>query len=321
MEAVGPGKSYSPSYLGRGRCASRFLIDSEFTLRVGPRAIAPVRVAAIEILDERERVLAFGRFGTDREGYRQLLAAGGRSGCGRWRAATASAGIWRSDWSPMGRPWWTCRRSYPRGRGCCHVAAAGRPPRRARRGQGVIGGDGSQVRVRSATTAIECGPARWSARPAPPRLLGDIGDVTRFPTRAHFASWNGTAPLDASSGEQRRHRLSRAGNRRTNRVLHIMAVVQLRHETDGRAYYRCKVAAGKTSMEAMRCLKPRLSDVVYRQLVADAAKQEAGPGGHSGATLTSSAAGPTPAADSSDKSTSRTRRPAAYADHRQPDLT
>jgi transposase len=53
------------------------------------------------------------------------------------------------------------------------------------------------------------------------RLLGDIGDVSRFPTRGHFASWNGTAPLDASSGDQTQHRLSRAGNRRINRVLHI----------------------------------------------------------------------------------------------------
>jgi transposase len=86
------------------------------------------------------------------------------------------------------------------------------------------------------------------------RLIGDIADITRFADRGHFASWNGSAPLDASSGEHTRHRLSRAGNRRINRVLHIMAVVQLRHDTEGRAYYRRKLAAGKTSMEAMRCL-------------------------------------------------------------------
>ncbi|GAA1031310.1 hypothetical protein GCM10009557_26220 [Virgisporangium ochraceum] len=67
------------------------------------------------------------------------------------------------------------------------------------------------------------------------RLIGDIGDIRRFTSRAHFASWNGTAPLDASSGDQQRHRLSRAGNRRINRVLHIMAIVQLRHDTPGRA--------------------------------------------------------------------------------------
>jgi transposase len=53
------------------------------------------------------------------------------------------------------------------------------------------------------------------------RLLGDIGDINRFASRAHFASWNGTAPIDASSGDQNRHRLSRAGNRRINRALHM----------------------------------------------------------------------------------------------------
>jgi transposase len=64
------------------------------------------------------------------------------------------------------------------------------------------------------------------------RLLGDIADIARFASRGHFPSWNGTAPLDASSGDQQRHRLSRAGNRRINRALHIMAVVQLRLSTD-----------------------------------------------------------------------------------------
>jgi len=61
------------------------------------------------------------------------------------------------------------------------------------------------------------------------RLLVEVGDITRFPDRAHFASWNGTAPIDASSGDQVRHRLSRAGNRQINRVLHMMATVQLRN--------------------------------------------------------------------------------------------
>jgi hypothetical protein len=139
------------------------------------------------------------------------------------------------------------------------------------------------------------------------RLLGDIGDVSRFPTRGHFASWNGAAPIDASSGEQNRHRLSRAGNRRINRVLHIMAIVQLRNDTAGRGYYRRKLAAGKTPMEAIRALKRRLSDIVYRQLVNDQkrqrrAAQEAGPGGHMGATTGSSATDFHPNAGASDKS-------------------
>jgi len=134
------------------------------------------------------------------------------------------------------------------------------------------------------------------------RVLADVGDVARFPDRNHFASWTGTAPLDASSGEQIRHRLSRAGNRRMNHVIHIAAIVQIRHDTAGRAYYRRKLAESKTSMEALRCLKRRISDALYRQLVADAGLTdqpvpgteafgvEAGPGGHSGAATTSSAA-------------------------------
>ena len=84
------------------------------------------------------------------------------------------------------------------------------------------------------------------------RTLADVGDVARFADRNRFASWTGTAPLDASSGEQNRHRLSRAGNRRMNHVLHIVAIVQIRHDTEGRAYYRRKLAAGKKPMEALR---------------------------------------------------------------------
>ena len=81
-----------------------------------------------------------------------------------------------------------------------------------------------------------------------------------------------------------------------------MAVVQLRRDTEGRAYYRRKLAAGKTPMEAMRCLKRRLSDIVYRQMVADAKRIGTGPGGHVGATLQSSAADPIPMIDTSEKS-------------------
>ena len=91
------------------------------------------------------------------------------------------------------------------------------------------------------------------------RLLADAGDIHRFASRDRFASWNGTAPLDASSGSQARHRLSRAGNRRINRVLHIMAVVQLRNQTRGRAYYDARRAGGMPSMMAMRALKRRLT--------------------------------------------------------------
>jgi transposase len=134
------------------------------------------------------------------------------------------------------------------------------------------------------------------------RLLGDIGDISRFASRGHFAPWNGTAPIDASSGDQNRHRLSRAGNRRINRVLHIMAVVQLRRDTEGRRYYRHKLAAGKTPMEAMRALKRRLSDIVYRRMAADAKAVRTSPGGQTGAALQSSAADSIPMVDTSEKS-------------------
>ncbi|MET8832867.1 IS110 family transposase [Micromonospora sp. NPDC004540] len=135
------------------------------------------------------------------------------------------------------------------------------------------------------------------------RLLVEVGDITRFPNRAHFASWNGTAPIDASSGDQVRHRLSRAGNRQINRVLHIMATVQLRNPTEGRAYFDRKTAGGKTSMEAMRALKRRLSDTVYRCMVNDAdATMAAGPGGQRGTTTDSSVTSSHPHAGSSEKS-------------------
>src|SRR5262245_18924206 len=142
------------------------------------------------------------------------------------------------------------------------------------------------------------------------RLLVEVGDITRFPNRGHFASWNGTAPIDASSGEQVRHRLSRAGNRQINRVLHIMATVQLRNPTEGRAYFDRKKAAGKTSMEAMRCLKRRLSDIVYRHMLDDAITHAVtGPGGHWGTSTDSSVTGSHPHAGSSEKSLPGPARP------------
>ncbi len=142
------------------------------------------------------------------------------------------------------------------------------------------------------------------------RVLADVGDIARFADRNRFASWTGTAPLDASSGEQNRHRLSRAGNRRMNHMIHIAAVTQIRLDTDGRAYYRGKRADGKKPMEALRCLKRRISDVLYRQLVADAERAAlaashatigTGPGGHCGATQEIQRGRPTPHIDTSDQ--------------------
>jgi len=95
------------------------------------------------------------------------------------------------------------------------------------------------------------------------------------------------------------------GNRRVNHVIHIAAVTQLRLNTDGRTYYRRKRAEGKKPLEALRCLKRRISDAIYRQLVADAAgvlaDKDAGPGGHCGASLVSSATGSHPHTGTSDQ--------------------
>jgi transposase len=100
-------------------------------------------------------------------------------------------------------------------------------------------------------------------------ILGTVGDVGRFPTKAHFASYSGTAPVEASSGEVVRHRLSLGGNRHLNYALHMVATSQARSDAPGGTYYRKKLAEGKSRKEALRCLKRRISDAVYKSLVAD----------------------------------------------------
>jgi transposase len=91
------------------------------------------------------------------------------------------------------------------------------------------------------------------------KIVGIVGDVSRFPSKAHFASYAGVAPIEASSGEVVRHRLSLAGNRRLNQVMHMIAVCQARSDPRGEAYHRKKLAEGKSRREAIRCLKRRVS--------------------------------------------------------------
>jgi transposase len=100
-------------------------------------------------------------------------------------------------------------------------------------------------------------------------ILGHTGDIARFPTAGHFARYNATAPIEASSGPRKRHRLNPRGNRQLNSAIHVAAVTQIRNDTAGRAYYRRKLDDGKSRKEALRALKRRISDVVYRHLVAD----------------------------------------------------
>jgi transposase len=135
------------------------------------------------------------------------------------------------------------------------------------------------------------------------RIVGRTGRATRFPSTAAFASYAGVAPIEVASGDRARHRLSRSGDRQLNCALHLVAVTQVRMRTSkGRAYYDTKRAAGKTHNEAMRCLKRRIADHVWRLMVADERCRETGPGGHTGTTLQSSATGSTPTTSSSDKS-------------------
>ena len=102
-------------------------------------------------------------------------------------------------------------------------------------------------------------------------VVGLTGDVSRFPTRDRFAAFNGTAPIEVSSGGRKVWRLSRRGNRHLNHAIHMAAVTQIRHRhSDGRAYYDRKLAEGKTPKEALRALKRRLSDAIFARLQADA---------------------------------------------------
>lgn len=155
----------------------------------------------------------------------------------------------------------------------------------------------SEVLAEHPTTLVEVnGIAAINAA----KILAEVGDIRRFRTRHHFASYTGTAPIDVSSGENNRHRLNRGGNRRLNHALHIAAVVQIRMPGPGRDYYRRKRDAGKTHNEAVRCLKRRISDAAYRCLVNDLAARS--PGGQMGASVQSSAADLIPMASTSEQS-------------------
>ena len=104
-------------------------------------------------------------------------------------------------------------------------------------------------------------------------VIGHTGDVRRFRSSDHYASYNGTAPIEVSSGGRVVHRLSRRGNRQLNHAIHIAAITQIRNPGSvGRLFFERKVAEGKTKKEAVRALKRRISDAVYRQLLLDAAR-------------------------------------------------
>jgi transposase len=103
------------------------------------------------------------------------------------------------------------------------------------------------------------------------KLLGEIGPIARFETDAQLARHAGVAPLEASSGKHRRHRLDRGGNPQLNCALHRIAITQARIHPPARAYLERKQAEGKSRREALRCLKRQLARVVFNTLKASPA--------------------------------------------------
>ncbi len=97
-------------------------------------------------------------------------------------------------------------------------------------------------------------------------LVAELAGTDGFATDAKLAAWAGTAPLDASSGRQQRHRLNRAGNRQMNRAIHTIALTQLRHHPPARAYLDRRLAEGKTRREAIRSLKRHITRHIWTTL-------------------------------------------------------
>jgi transposase len=108
----------------------------------------------------------------------------------------------------------------------------------------------------------ECGVGPLCAA----QLLVSSGDPNRMASEASFAALAGTSPLDASSGQQRRHRLNRGGDRQLNRALHVIALARIHHHAETAAYYQRLLARGKTTREARRCVKRALARYFYRRL-------------------------------------------------------
>ncbi len=155
----------------------------------------------------------------------------------------------------------------------------------------------ADIAVRAAGTSLTglfgVGPVIAAA------VIGDVRHVSRFPNRDHFAAYNGTAPIEVSSGGRKVYRLSRRGNRRLNHAIHMAAVTQIRYRhSPGRAYYQKKLAEGKTGKEALRCLKRQISDGIFACLRADAQRAAAesakSPGGQPGNHSAPRAAGSHP---------------------------
>ncbi len=101
------------------------------------------------------------------------------------------------------------------------------------------------------------------------KLVGEAADVTRFKSRDAYAMWAGVAPIPVWSANNQRFRLNRGGNRQTNAALHRIAITQLRIHPDAQAFIKRRLETGSTKREALRLLKRKLANVVYRTLLTD----------------------------------------------------
>jgi transposase len=142
------------------------------------------------------------------------------------------------------------------------------------------------------------------------KILGQTGRIDRFEDRAHYASYAGVAPIEASSGAISRHRLSRRGNRQLNSAMHGIAITQATHPGRGREFYLRKRDEGKTEGEARRALKRHIIDLVFATITADTERAQRSPGRQVGATRESSAAGQSPTANTSERSVPGLRKEA-----------
>lgn len=127
-------------------------------------------------------------------------------------------------------------------------------------------------------------------------VLGYVGDIHRFPDRDRFAAYNGTAPIDVSSGGNNVQQLSRRGNRQLNHAIYMAALSQIRYpHTIGRGYYDRKISEGMKPKAALRALKRKISDTLYAHMINDARRRTVqDPGGHTGNDSASGAAGSHP---------------------------
>jgi transposase len=108
------------------------------------------------------------------------------------------------------------------------------------------------------------------------KIVGESAGISRFRSKGAFARHNGTAPVPVWSGNVVRHRLNRGGNRQLNVALHRIAITQIRLGGEGKAYVEHRHASGDTRTEALRALRRRLSDEVFRRLRADEAGRTTG---------------------------------------------